>query len=43
MNYIKNELRSNLTATNVNAAIAIGSETQEFPFEKVALKYHTND
>ena len=46
MNYIKNELRSNLTATNLNAAIAICSETrtvQEFPFEKVALKYHSND
>ena len=46
MNYIKNELRSNLTATNLNAAIAIGSETRtvdEFPFEKVALKYRSND
>ena len=46
MNYIKNELQSNLTATNLNAAIAIGSDTRtvhEFLFEKVALKYHSND
>ena len=46
MNYIKNELQSNLTANNLNEAIAIGSETrivQEFPFEKVALKFHSND
>ena len=46
MNYIKNELRSNLTQANLNAAIAIGSEIRtvtEFPIEKVALKYHTNE
>ena len=46
MNYIKNELRSNLTGTNLNAAIAIGSDPRtvhEFPFERVALKYHSND
>ena len=48
MNYIKNELRSSLTETNLNAAIAIaiGSECRtvaEFPIEKVAQKYHCND
>jgi hypothetical protein len=42
MNYIKNELRSNLTATNLNAAIAITRTVQEFSFEKVALTYHCN-
>ena len=45
MNYIKNELRSTLTQTNLNAAIAIGSENRtvtEFSIEKVANKYHCN-
>ena len=45
MNYIKNELRSTLTQTNLNAAIAIGSENRtvtEFPIEKVANKYRCN-
>lgn len=46
MNYIKNELRSNLTQTNLNAAIVIGSEARrvrEFPIEKVAVKYLCNE
>ena len=30
MNYIKNELRSNLTATNLNSAIAIGQKLEQF-------------
>ena len=45
MNYIKNELRSTLTQTNLNAAVAIGSDKRtvaEFPIDKVAKKYHSN-
>ena len=45
MNYIKNELRSILTQANLNAAVAVATDKRsvsEFPFDKVAMKYHSN-